>query len=71
MSAELDNPWSQDLSDYDEQTQATIQQIITDDEQVRAQYFAKDATEQPAQVIGAVGFSGGLNMAIAPAVGPI
>lgn len=71
MNPELDNLWSQDLSDYDEQTQQTIQGLIDQDAQVRAEYFTPSQAEQPAQVIGASGFSSGINMAISPATGPI
>lgn len=71
MNPQLEDPWSQDLSSYDQATQERITQLIAEDESVRAQYFDKGNDEQPAQVIGASGFSGGLNMAISPATGPI
>lgn len=71
MNPELENPWSQNLTDYDEATQATVNQLISDDATVRAQYFAESNQDSPAQVIGATGFSGGINMAVSPATGPI
>ena len=72
MPDELDNPLSQDLSAYDDQTQTTIQQLIADDTGERARIMAEIAgKERPAQIIGAVGFSSGINAAVAPPQGPI
>lgn len=71
MDPQLEDPWSQNLDDYDLATQQTINQIISDDAAVRAQYFVAANQEQPAQVIGASGFSSGINMAVSPATGPI
>lgn len=71
MSPELENPWSQDLDDYSAQDQQTIQNLIDQDAQVRAQYFVSQKSDPPAQVIGASGFSQGINMAISPPTGPI
>ncbi len=71
MTPGLDNPWSQDLSDYTPEEQQAIQNLIQQDAQTIAQYFTKQAGDSPAQVIGASGFSGGINMAVSPATGPI
>lgn len=73
MTPELGSPFSQDLADYSESEQGAIMKLIDDDAAVRAQYFAKDDGDQPAQVIGASGFSNGINMAISPVsnAGPI
>lgn len=71
MDPQLESPFSQDLADYGADEQGAIKKLIDDDEQVRAQYFATQDKEAPAQVIGASGFSSGINMAISPATGPI
>lgn len=73
MNPQLESPFSQDLADYSESEQGAIMKLIDDDAAVRAQYFAQAPGDQPAQVIGASGFSQGINMAISTVsnAGPI
>lgn len=70
---QLESPFSQDLADYSTAEQGAIMKLIDDDAAVRAQYFTHGSGDQPAQVIGASGFSQGINMAISPTAssGPI
>ncbi len=68
----IDNPLSQDLSLYDNETATTIQRLIAEDEPTRAQIMAEIAGKEPkTQIIGAVGFTQGINTAISPTTGPI